>query len=122
METIRRLYLAKFGETVDGLLRLDGSWEMRSDGANIEMNGENEMLPRLGAYYWLLFKDLRHQYSDVFAASSHVKLRLLNDAIVPFKPFTDQATNYSVNYAYTSRTGSRGQCTITRELTKRPAG
>lgn len=55
MEEMRRLYLAKFGETVDGRLRLYGDWEISNNGALT--TSEGEVLPFISMYCWFTFTE-----------------------------------------------------------------
>ena len=74
MEEMRRLYLAKFGETVDGRLRLYGNWEISNKGALT--TAEGEVLPFISMYYWFTFTEGTGRRATTYGVSCYVDLTI----------------------------------------------
>lgn len=101
MEEMRRLYLAKFGETVDGRLRLYGDWTVTNRGYLGTLEGE--VLPLILLDCWFTFKEGTKTYGvsctvelTTFDGTNRTEFR-------PLSPFTAESMNYRVQYAYTHR-------------------
>lgn len=124
MEEMRRLYLAKFGETVDGRLRLYGDWEISNRGALT--TAEGEVLPFITLRCWFTFAEGTGPF-NIYGVSCSVNLTTYEGQNVdgskrlnfrPLSPFTAESTSYSMDYAYSH---SRNPATI-YDFTKRPVG
>lgn len=120
MEEMRRLYLAKLGETVDGRLRLYGDWEISNNGALT--TSEGEVLPFISMYCWFTFTEGTGRHAETYGVSCYVNLTIYDllgkTHFMPLSPFTAEATRYRVDYAYSH---SRNPATI-YDFTKRPVG
>ncbi|MBH1931723.1 hypothetical protein [Serratia rubidaea] len=125
MEEMRRLYLANFGETVDGRLRLYGDWEISDRGALT--TAEGEVLPFITLYCWFTFTEMIGRRAQTYGVSCSVDLTtydgLQGTYFRPLSPFTAEAKGYRVDYVHTNHENPPGGSgTTTRDFTKRLPG